>query len=354
MSIGFSVLLIGLYLYRCAVSVFAQVIVRTITKLGDSGTYQKGDYLLYYSNSFFDSTFLTIFIAHIFSVIGLSSPISINIAFQTIAFIGIVLLLTSIFGVYRYILLAFFASPSFTMWSSVAGKDAIVVFLVCVVLRDLVKWRNGEAKFCIFGVLSLSILWIYKPAYFPALLYLISLVIFSLKIHQIAFLSLVAAVIGAILLFVFRDVIDAYSFAILPHFEGHGLSTRPPYWHDTYDVFYKGPYGMFQAFFGPTMGEASRSVLHLFSFIESGVLVLAMFIIFLVRTPGMPMYGFITSLFTLALILFANYPFGIMNPGSAIRYRTGYLPIVLFIIVIMTSREWHLWWRSKSRINRAV
>ena len=108
---------------------------------------------------------------------------------------------------------------------------------------------------------------------------------------------------------------------------------------------------MFQSFFGPTFSEVSNSVLHLFSFVESLVILIILMAIVLVRLPRLPVFIFITATFSLVMILFVNYPFGIMNPGSAIRYRTGYFPIVIFIIIVLTSRSWSIMW-LESIVNR--
>jgi hypothetical protein len=347
MSISLSIVFVALYVYRSAVSIFAQIVVSKLTKLGDAGEYQKGNYSEIYTGQIFDSTLVTRFVGYIVNTSGFTGPFFVNIIFQTIAFFGIFLLVRSVSGVYRYIFLIFFATPSFTLWSSIAGKEAIVILLVCLVLRALVKIQNGEAKIATSGLISLAALWIFKPSYFPGLLFLICIVVISSGVRQRASVSMIAALFVAALLLTFRDTIDAYSFSILPHFQGVGLSTREAYWNDPYDVFFKAPYGMFQAFFGPTVSEASRSALHMFSFVESLLILFGMSVIILVRLPTMPVYSFLTSISGIFLILFVNYPFGIMNPGSAIRYRTGYLPIILFIIIIMMSKYWYVKWFQK-------
>ena len=335
MSTLISIALIILYLYRCVLSVLAHTVVRGITKLGDSGVYQHESYVDYYTGTIFDPTLLTMFVGYIISDFLFDGPVFINIAFQTIAFVGIFLFIRTLSGANRVLVLILVATPSFSLWSSVAGKEAIIVFLVFTILSQLVRWNDRKISFFYLGLVLLSILWIYKPSYFPALLYLISMIVISRFVRQKAFLSYIAVIISLFMMYVFKDTISEYSFAVSEHFSHgiHGLSTREPYWHDTYDVFFKAPYGMFQSFFGPTFSEVSNSVLHLFSFVESLVILIILMAIVLVRLPRLPVFIFITATFSLVMILFVNYPFGIMNPGSAIRYRTGYFPIVIFIII---------------------
>jgi hypothetical protein len=51
-------------------------------------------------------------------------------------------------------------------------------------------------------------------------------------------------------------------------------------------------------------------------------------------------------MFTLFWILFTNYPLGIMNPGSAIRYRTGYEILVFVVMVFLLSPNLFVTWRA--------
>ena len=60
----------------------------------------------------------------------------------------------------------------------------------------------------------------------------------------------------------------------------------------------------------------------------------------------MPLFGFFLTIGGLFWILFANYPFGIMNPGSAIRYRTGYILFVVLIFTLLLSRDVYLRWQK--------
>ena len=101
---------------------------------------------------------------------------------------------------------------------------------------------------------------------------------------------------------------------------------------------------MFQAFFGPTIAETSRGVLQLATFLESIVLLSVLVIYALREFFRLPAYAVVMSTFTLFWILFASYPPGMMNPGTALRYRTGYEMLVFLAIVVLLSRETYVNW----------
>ena len=113
MSISLSIVFVALYVYRSAVSIFAQIVVSKLTKLGDAGEYQKGNYSEIYTGQIFDSTLVTRFVGYIVNTSGFTGPFFVNIIFQTIAFFGIFLLVRSVSGVYRYIFLIFFCIGKF-------------------------------------------------------------------------------------------------------------------------------------------------------------------------------------------------------------------------------------------------
>ena len=70
--------------------------------------------------------------------------------------------------------------------------------------------------------------------------------------------------------------------------------------------------------------------------------------------PRMPAFGFLMMCFAGFWLLFANYPFGVMNPGSAIRYRTGYFILLLTILIVVSSRATYIYWRSRKTPTSAV
>ena len=293
------------------------------------------------------STGITDTLGWIFQRLVAGDPIGVNICFQAIAFVGLVRLLLSVEPEFRRQFAIFVMLPSFTLWSSIASKESIVVFSICFISSYLIKAYRNEYRFHIFHIFPVYLLFIFKPHYFASIVFFLVVLILTRHVRQKALLAAVLGVFSLTFLWIFRDTIDTLAFVVQIHFVGEGAvgrSSRPEYWEMTYDVYRKAPSGMVLAFFGPTWREASTSLVHILSFAESCILSVVLIGLFLRRLPELPVYSvFITSL-TSFWLMFANYPFGVMNPGTAIRYRTGYVILIFVMFSIVLSRRSYLTW----------
>ena len=138
-----------------------------------------------------------------------------------------------------------------------------------------------------------------------------------------------------ILIFIFRDYIDDLVRSIIVHFSTSSRSTRDSsFLMQNNGFFMELPFGMFISFFGPTISEISTSLLHLFTAIESTLIIGTLLYLVVIRDKKIikPDYVHIMVLINLILVLmFFQTPWGILNPGSAIRYRADYY---LYIVVL--------------------
>ena len=146
-------LLILLYFYRCLMAVVAENFISQFTLLGDAETYQKSYFFIFTSDipirrdELFEvgrtfSTLITETVGAIFHLIFFGNIILIDIGFQTLAFFGIYKFFISIEGKPRIFLFLLLLTPSFTLWSSIAGKEAIIVFFVGIICANIVKILN--------------------------------------------------------------------------------------------------------------------------------------------------------------------------------------------------------------------
>lgn len=354
-----------LFLYRSAWSIYMQLVIMRITLVADTQNYQNQNINSAVSlvKSIDPSvawlmrgiaTDLTEIVGGFFSFFSGGNPIIINLGFQSIAFIGIVALLRSIDVQSRKWLAILVMFPSFTMWSSVASKESIVVFLVCIILKYVADIYNNKDKFNIFLIPIFILLYIFKPHFTPAIIFLTITSKLAKSVRYPATLVLCAGASSLYFLFLMRDIVDKVAILIGTWVNEPGSSSRAgTFIVEKYDIFTKAPEGMLLAFIGPTASEASTKILHLVSFVESSaILALLGFYIF-IRLPKMPVYSFFIGLFTLFWIMFAVYPLGTNNPGTAIRFRTDYIMIIYFSVVVIMSRNMYINWRkplnSKSR-----
>ena len=135
-----------LFLYRCLYSVFGHYVVATITSLGDSRRYQGRAPEAFSEYFYLSSTALTDTIGVIFQKLSAGEPLLINFYFQTVGFIGIVMLLQSLEPAVRRKMAVLVMMPSFSLWSSVASKESIVVLAVCLVCTYLVAMYYNRPR----------------------------------------------------------------------------------------------------------------------------------------------------------------------------------------------------------------
>jgi hypothetical protein len=360
-----------LYLYRVVFSVLGHLVVMRLTSIGDTESYQSeglsetllkvqtrdiGDLLQL--GDFQLSSLITDWLgSQFFALLG-GSPILINIAFQTITFIGLVYFILSVPLHSRKILAGLIMLPSFSLWTSIASKECIITFCVAIISGYLVRQYTSNARMNVVHVFSVILLYIFKPHYLIPIAYAWSAQYFGRIVIQkevLAYLGLLLSLIGLV---VFSEKIIELSFHVQYSFEvvADVRSTRvQSFFVDEFDVFLKMPEGFYRAFMGPTLEEIATSPLHLMTFIESLVLLSILIVALLARLKDMPIYNFIVSLGITFWVLFPNYPFGVMNAGSAIRYRSGWILLIFLAITVLSSREIYLTWRSQKtvRIDRS-
>lgn len=358
LSVGWGVFFVFLYLYRCGMSVLGELVVTRLTSLGDAGLYQQNKFAIIETtrslgaSQIFDmgktySTAITQTVGAIFHSVSFGNPILIDFGFQTIAFVGIFKFITAVEGVTRKYLAVLMLTPSFNLWSSVAAKEALVVFFVGALCAFFVRLYRNDSKLGLLEVVSALGVSVYKVHYVPALVAVFLFVIVGRIIRQKVALAIGAGLFSLVPLFLLRDKIDNMAFLTIPHFLGRG-SSREAYWVEKYDVFYKAPYGMFQGFFGPTIGESISGPLQMASFLESAFIVGILLLLLVRNLPNIPVFGFVAGVVSLGWLLFASYPLGIMNSGSAVRYRTGHLLLVFLIFTIVFSRDRYITWLGEN------
>jgi hypothetical protein len=361
--ITWNVFFVFLYLYRVVFSILGHLVVMRLTSIGDTETYQSeglsktllkiqtkdiGDLLQL--GDFQLSTLITDWLgSQFFDLLG-GNPIMINIAFQTITFVGLVYFILSVPLRSRKILAGLLMLPSFTLWTSIASKECIVTFCVAIISGYLVRQYTSNVRLNVIHVFSIGLLYIFKPHYLIPIAYAWSIQYFGRIVKQkevLAYLGLFLSLIGLV---VFNEKISELSFHVQWTFETVAdvrSTRRHSFFVDEFDVFFKMPEGFYRSFMGPTLDEIMTSPLHLMTFLESLVLLSVLTLALLARLKDMPIYNFIVSLGITFWVLFPNYPFGVMNAGSAIRYRSGWIILIFLAIAVLSSREIFQVWKNQ-------
>ena len=349
------------YLYRCAYSVLGQVIVLRLTSVPDTVQYQgftvgqiaaiaaanEGLDLAMQKNA----NVLTQIIAALLGGATGGNPILINIGFQTLAFLGMVHLLRGVEVAPRRVLAVLFMTPSFSVWSSIASKEAIVVLLVCILMRYLVDILADRDKLRVRYLIAIVLLYVFKPHFVPAMVFAIVVSKLASYTRRPATFALACAVASvAPLVLLWHWVGETVMFYTRALYREPGLSSRGiQFLQSPEDFFLKAPEGIALSFMGPNLSELGGGPLHFVSYAESLAIVAILLAVFIVRAPRIPIYSLVVGGFTLFWILIATYPLGVFNPGTAIRYRTDYIIVVFVAVVVLMSRDTYVSWREKRR-----
>lgn len=252
-----------------------------------------------------------------------------------------------------------FFLPHFLIWTGVVGKEplAVIFFLIvvrsCAQLAVLSRTNVFLLGFGLFGGLLL------RPHYGLAYSWLLMVTmiyrasdIFRFpKVSanvQLVFL-LLGAIVSTLIIVMTQSawedvfvlalrVIEWYFLAYDAESNRHSID-----WRGVEDFVRNLWWGAPAGFVGPLPAEAIRRPI-LWPVMLEGMLSLSMMVYLLYRTivifrnqqkyRGIIIYGFIPAFF-LAVII--HYPFGIFNPGSAIRYKQALAPLFLFYPLLLMA-----------------
>ena len=341
----FSYFLIKLFYMFFAIFLYAEV-----TVLGDNSRWMSGDIRFpKLMDIITNSSIMMDFVGGISS--SILGTVFGNLPFMILSYYGIYYSVSRLkLNNNRLMLLLFLLSfPSFGVWSSVAGKEAVGVFFMGIILGYIIDLINKKRyKINFIELIAIYLLFVFKFQYsvaiFSLLIYIIISDKFKLEGFGKLFLFIFHIISGVIGLWIFKDTLNELSFIIPNHFSLDAGSTREnTIWLENYDVFFNAPYGMFIGFFGPTFNEILLKPIQGIVFIESCIILLFFmylffyYLIYVIKTNKVNIY--LMSLFCISLfwLLFAHYPFGVLNAGSAIRYREnfyGFLVVFMYFLYL--------------------
>jgi hypothetical protein len=344
-------ILIFLFFYKILFCFIGEFYLRNMMKRGDVPFYMYAEPLsLFKQYGLFlfteASPVAQLLIGTVFTL--LKSEFLTHLIFTSLSFYGIKVLLDSIREKndrYFIIFLLIFFLPGFNVWSSVAGKETIIIFAMGIVCSQIIRFFNGEkVKIGIIFLIALYLICVIKNQYVPVILQLVSYIVIrkKLKISRKLdmYLLFTLCIVNILLIYIKRDVFSDYSLVLHNYFRSSTRSTRPRFFYEQYDFFRKLPYLMPLAMWGPTLAESKLSKMHLFAFIESSFLF--SFLGFFLLDSAQSFFRnfkkyyqwFFLFIISVGWLSIAQYIQGIMNPGAAIRYRTN---LVLILAVLCYS-----------------
>lgn len=249
--------------------------------------------------------------------------------------------------------------PSSLVWSSIVGKEAIYCGFagLVVVLWSIYTARELRWHQALFAIVSLGICFSFRPHYAVALfwLFISTFAIRHLKDKASAFLISILAV-GALLVYfsVWDELLwRAYSgvefSARASRFEFFGIAPLSPDGFHQFKSYV--PLGMLLGIVGPLPSEVLNRVELLPFFIEGLIILFLPVIVYgwAVMHPLSDAVAFRRIFWwslmpAILMVMVFHAPFGVLNPGSAIRWRTNFeqlfylAPLLLLFRFKDTSR----------------
>ena len=324
---------------------FAHFVYGSMTSLGDTPRYLNASFT-FDSSVFTSSTKMMDFTGSIVGVLpapigyipgALLSTFGIVYFFKVLSISGFI---DTYWGRVKFFCLI--SLPSIGVWTSIHSKEAVGFFFSSICAAFLFKLYSGFIKYkkkdWFLLLLSVYLMVIFKPQYCIAYFSLVSYLLFRNKLSSVTLACMLTVVVVcqiSILNYI-QPIVDYFALQMYSHFDSESaLSTRDNIFISEGDFYKNIIPGVFIAFWGVTFSEATYSVAKSFSFIESLILcsmlltcVLKIYIDIHARLKLNIFHISILLLFVFWL-LFVHYPFGIFNPGSAIRYRNNFIPFLM-------------------------
>ncbi len=249
--------------------------------------------------------------------------------------------------------------PHFLIWSGVVGKDILLIASFLLVISSCVDLTiRNKIKFFPL-MIGLIIPLIIRPQFLLPYGYLLLITFFLINLknkfldtpkNSTITLILITSFVF-ILFFIFWDSISIYLLKLMKHIkfdyflsQTSARTTRLNIiWENTGDFIFNLWWGVPISIIGPTLHEAFIRPI-LFPALLEGLFSLGLFVYLIVKTIKFsidnPKYNsFIILGFIPAVLigLTINYPMGIFNPGSAIRYKQTLAPLFYFYPLLLMS-----------------
>ena len=243
--------------------------------------------------------------------------------------------------------------PNFSVWTSIWSKELFGLIFSCIIAMLIINFLNGDYRIEKIHILGIYLCLLFNPWYMPFFLQgLIFIYVARTFMHhkpgsQLG-LAIIFLCINILFLYLMRDIINMHAMRFHRFFANPAAGATRDIIFEEYDFFRYLPWGMFIAFFGPTLDEMIANPLHAAAGIESLFIIVLFFYLskyiyirYLLKFR-IPSLVSLSYLIIFIGILFIHYPFGVFNSGSAIRYRTRFIFLFTILLLYLYSRRQNL------------
>jgi hypothetical protein len=262
----------------------------------------------------------------------------------------------------KFLLFSCLILPHFLIWTGIVGKEAIAIAGFLLIIRasiDLIVWN--QFRFILLAI-GLFLALIERPHYSIAYIYLLIASFIFVKSKNIFILNpslkknlllFSACCISLVILLIYLEPFYSHSMSVFMIkikeyfivFPSAKTTRNSVHWSHSKDFFSNMTWGIPMSIIGPTLFEALKRTILLPVFIEGciafSLIMINCYLLFKFCKKYSNYTLIIIWAFLPALIigLLINYPFGVWNAGSAIRYKQSLAPLfylypILFIATI--------------------
>jgi hypothetical protein len=327
---------------KIAMCFFAIFVYSKFTTLGDSFGYLSADNKDFEYQGVLTSTTLMYTVGHLLKRFLFFDVIA-SMPFIFLSYYGIKYLLNNFKVAFnKPIFFALIFIPNYLVYTSIISKEAVGSFYSSVIAVMIINYIEGNFKIKLIYLCSIALCFLFKPQFLIFIFEALFLLYATKKIRNnffVAFLGSSIWAVNIISMYVFSEQINDLAKMMKYNFMMEDArSTRNTSIFDTQNaIFTELPYGIFQSFFGPTFSEMTNNPAHLLAGLES-IFVISLFIFLIIKAIVLKKIDarifWSYSLIFLG-ILMVHYPFGIFNPGSAIRYRHNFYLIFVALLVYL-------------------
>ena len=319
--------------------------VARITTLGDSDRYIEGP-LSFSPNFLYSSTEMMDTVAS--SIASIAGGAVAHLFFLLLSTYGIYYSLRKVvIGRNQLVfLLIILSTPTFSIWTSIVSKESVLVFSLGLILGNFFSFIQSERfESKVSLAIGMYLLVVFKPHYIPAVIVLILSVYPRVRLgtrELYVLLFCIGAIASSILTILYNsEIFDHFATEFPKHFSQDASGTRENWlWISRGDFLRNAPEGMLWALVGPFYSEAQHSIKYLIPFVESCILICLFFYVGIVYfytkiNSGNGYYvpvSFLVIVLSILFMAFVHYPFGVLNPGAALRYRSGFFAFYAVLV----------------------
>ena len=321
---------------------FAYYIFFKYTQVLDYKLYIEG---FYNSDTSLRTRLIGIISSSIYNMFGL---LAVNFIFGCISIIGVAYFYLR--GGKSILPILFLLLPSSLIWTSIIGKEAIFFGFYCLLIVIWCRYVTTKLDYSdyLLFLVSLVICIVLRPHYSIVIIWLY-LSTFLVKHRFLSYKSLIflyVCIVSLIYIYLYGSLVDRGFFGI----DYDARSSRfkvfnLPQTEEGVLLYHNFlPLSFFMGIIGPLISELRVRIEFLPFFIEGiFILISPLFFIILNLNRKVNIYniddGFVTLIYFLALVLamFLHAPFGILNPGSAIRWRVNFEPLFYLLPVFLIN-----------------